>query len=145
VNIPGTFIISGIILLIGLFTKFSFIDPWQITLLFILSIILELMEFLLGAIVAKYFGASNRSAMLAVVGGIMGIIIGTSILPLIGTLAGLFAGAYSGVYIGEISSGKTAKESARSAFGACIGTLLSKFIKSASVVIIGLWFIKQIG
>ncbi len=139
IGIPGTFIMSILVLVCGWITGFAAITPTHVIVIFGISIFLEVVEFFLGGLAARYFGASRRSALFAILGGIAGTIIGVSILVPVGALIGLFAGSYLGAYISENLAGKSSADSARAALGAVLGNVVSKTLKSTAVVIIGIW------
>ncbi len=139
IGVPGTFIMSICVLVCGWITGFEAITPTHVIVIFAISIVLEVVEFFMGGLAARYFGAGRRSALFAILGGIAGTIIGVSILVPIGALVGLFAGSYLGAYLGEKLSGKTDADAARAALGAVLGNVVSKTLKSTAVVIIGIW------
>ena len=139
IGVPGTFIMSVLVLVCGWITGFAAITPTHVIVIFAISILLEVVEFFMGGLAARYYGAGRRSALFAILGGLAGTIIGVGILLPIGALAGLFAGSYLGAYLGEKLSGKTDADAARAALGAVLGNVVSKTLKSAAVVIIGIW------
>ncbi len=139
VGIPGTFIMSILVLVCGWITNFAAITLHHIIVIFAISIILEGVELVMGGLAARYFGASRRSALFAILGGIAGTFIGVGILVPVGALIGLFAGSYLGAYISENLAGKSSADSARAALGAVLGNVVSKTLKSTAVVIIGIW------
>ena len=107
---PGTFLIAIVSLIWGWMTGFHSITVGVILALFGVSILLEIMELVLGGLAAQYYGASKRSAVCAIVGGIFGTIIGAGVLFLIGAFVGLFAGSYLGAFLSEAVSGKSISE-----------------------------------
>ena len=94
IGIPGTFIISVLVLVCGWITGFAAITGTHILTIFAISIFLEMVEFFMGGLAARYYGASRRSAVFAVLGGITGTIIGVGIFLPVGALIGLIAGSY---------------------------------------------------
>ncbi len=139
IGVPGTFIMSVFVLVCGWITGFTAITPTHVIVIFAISIVLEVVEFFMGGLAARYYGASRRSALFAILGGIAGTIIGVSILVPIGALVGLFTGSYLGAYLGEKLSDKTDADSGRAALGTVLGNVVSKTLKSTAVVIIGIW------
>ncbi len=139
IGVPGTFIMSVFVLVCGWITGFTAITPTHVIVIFAISIVLEVVEFFMGGLAARYYGASRRSALFAILGGIAGTIIGVSILVPIGALVGLFTGSYLGAYLGEKLSGKIDADSVRAALGTVLGNVVSKTLKSTAVVIIGIW------
>lgn len=144
VGIPGTFLMSIFALICGLATNFASITVYHILFFFALAIILEVIEFFMGGLAARLYGANRRSVVFAILGGIAGTIIGVGILIPFGALVGLFAGSYLGAYISEKFSGKTDAEAVRAAFGTVIGNVVSKTLKSTAVIVIGIWLIKAL-
>jgi len=120
IGVPGTFIMSILVLICGWVTGFAAISGSHIFTIFAISIFLEVVEFLMGGLAARYYGAERRSAIFAILGGVIGTIIGVSILVPVGALIGLVAGSYLGAYMGEKLSGKTDALAARAALGAVL-------------------------
>ena len=141
IGIPGTFIMALIALIAGWATGFEEILARHILVLFAVAILLEVVEFFLGGLAARISGASRRSAIFAILGGLVGAIIGAGTIFLIGALFGLFMGSFLGAFISEKLDGKTNAEASRAAAGAVIGNVVSKSMKSTAVVIIGIWLI----
>lgn len=139
IGVPGTFIMSVLVLVCGWITGFAAISGSHIFTIFAVSIFLEVVEFLMSGVAARYYGAERRSAIFAILGGVIGTIIGVSILVPIGALIGLITGSYLGAYLGEKLSGKSDARAARAALGAVLGNVVSKTLKSTAVLIIGIW------
>ncbi len=144
VSVPGTFLMSILALIIGWATGFADITGGSILALFAVSVFLEVTEWFLGGLTARLYGASRRSAVFAILGGIVGAIIGLGLFVPFGALVGLLAGSYLGAYASERLEGRSGNEAARAALGAVIGNVVSKSIKSAAVVIIGIWLVKML-
>jgi len=142
VGISGTFLMSIFSLIWGLATHFSNITLTHVIIFFIISVIFEVLEFFMGGLATKFYGASGRSAGIAIIGGIVGAILGASLLLLIGAFLGLLVGSYLGAYLSEKLSGKTNAESMRAAFGTIVGNIVSKAMKSVAAVFMGIWMIK---
>jgi uncharacterized protein YqgC (DUF456 family) len=139
IGVPGTFIISFFVLLCGWLSGFAAVTVTHFAAILGISILLEGVEFLMGGLAARYYGASRRSAIFAILGGIIGTIVGAAILIPIGALIGLLTGSYLGAYVSEKFSGKSDTDSARAALGAVLGNIVSKTLKSTAVVVIGIW------
>ena len=84
IGVPGTFIMSVFVLVCGWITGFTVITGTHILTIFTISIFLEIVEFFMGGMAARYYGASRRSAVFAILGGLAGTIIGVSILVPVG-------------------------------------------------------------
>jgi uncharacterized protein YqgC (DUF456 family) len=120
-------------------TDYHSITVGVILALFGVSILFEIMELLLGGLAARYYGASRRSAVCAIIGGILGTIIGAGVLFLIGAFAGLLAGSYLGAFLSEAMSGKSISVSNQAALGTVLGNVAGKGIKSTAVIFMGIW------
>jgi len=107
-------------------------------------LLLEVLEFVLSGLAAKYSGAEKRSAFLAIAGGILGTIVLGSLFFIVGAILGLLIGSYLGAYWGEYQAGKSPAEARRVAVGALMGSVAGKLLKSATTVIIGVWMIREI-
>ncbi len=143
-SLPGSFIMLIFIFIwawIGDFTLISFSEVFTIMGLLIL---LEVLEFALSGLAARYSGAEKRSAFLAIMGGVLGTIVLGSLFFIVGAICGLFIGSYLGAYWGEHQAGKSPAEARRAALGALMGSIAGKVIKSATTVVIGVWMIKEI-
>ena len=126
----------------GWFIDFSVITVNHILIMFGISVVLEGFEFLFAGVAARYYGASKRSALFAIVGGIVGTILGAGMFLLVGAFLGLLSGSYLGAYFSERLSGKSSAESARAALGAVMGNIVSKTIKSTAAIAMGVWMIR---
>ena len=133
-GIPGTFIIVGTVIIYAWITNFAVIT-WQfIGVLLLISIVVELVEFFLGAAAASKFGASKLGMFGAIVGGFLGAIIGTPVTPLIGTLLGAFIGSFTGAALFEYIGSSDVQKSLRAGFGAFLGAVGGKLTKIAAAI-----------
>ncbi len=125
----GTFIIVVGALILGLVTQFSEIT-WQfLGLLLGISIVVELLEFFLGAAAAKKYGSSAWGIWGSIIGGIFGAIWGTAISPILGTIFGAFVGVYLGAFLFEYFRFKDADKAKKAGWGAFLGALTGRFLK----------------
>ncbi|GEM_PF-3496769 len=69
---------------------------------------------------AKKSGASTRTAVGAMVGGVTGAVLLSSIFPGMGTLIGLLMGTFTGAFISEYVSGKSMSDSGKVGWGAAV-------------------------
>ena len=104
-----------------------------------ICLVLEVIEFLIGALMVKFFGGSAEASFMSIVGAIGGAIAGSLIFPIIGSVAGLFIGSYLLTYITEKNKGKTSQQASEIAISATMGNILGKGIKSVSIVSIGIY------
>lgn len=133
-GIPGTFVIVVNTLVFAWLTGFSEVTWKFLGLLLLMAVIMEVIEFFIGAATAGKYGASKLGMFGAIVGGFMGAIWGTSIVPLLGTLLGAFAGAFAGATLFEYISTKDLDRSMRVGFGAFLGTVGGKLTKIAVAI-----------
>ncbi|MBC8193071.1 MAG: DUF456 domain-containing protein [FCB group bacterium] len=143
-NLPGSFLMLIFIFIWAWFGDFVLISLPEIFIILGLMILLEILEFALSGLAAKYSGAEKRSAFLAVVGGLLGTIVLGSLFFIVGAILGLLIGSYVGAYWGEHQAGKSPAEARRAALGALMGSIAGKVLKSATTVIIGVWMIREI-
>ena len=143
-NLPGSFLMLAFIFIRAWFGDFILISLPEIFIILALMILLEILEFALSGLAAKYSGAEKRSAFLAVVGGLLGTIVLGSLFFIVGAILGLLIGSYLGAYWGEHQAGKTPADARRAALGALMGSIAGKVLKSATTVVIGVWMIREI-
>jgi len=70
-GISGPVILGVVTLLWGYFTHFESVSVGQVIVVWVVAGGLELVEFFLGGIAARNYGASSRSMWLAILGGIL--------------------------------------------------------------------------
>ena len=143
-NLPGSFIMLIFIFIWAWVGDFILISFPEILIILGLMLLLEVLEFVLSGLAAKYSGAEKRSAFLAIAGGILGTIVLGSLFFIVGAILGLLIGSYLGAYWGEYKAGKSTAEARRVAVGALMGSVAGKLLKSATTVIIGVWMIREI-
>jgi len=143
-GISGPVILGVVTLLWGYFTHFESVSVGQVIVVWVVAGGLELVEFFLGGLAARNYGASSRSMWLAILGGILGTIIGAGLFVFIGALVGLLAGSYLGAYIGELSLGRSETEAAHAAMGALLGNVAGKALKMVATFVMGIWLIQQV-
>jgi uncharacterized protein YqgC (DUF456 family) len=102
-----------------------------ISVLVVLAVVGEVLEFAAGVAAAGQRGASRRGMAMAVVGTMVGSLAGAFVSlpvpvvgPLLGALAGGALGAFGGTWLGELWKGRTAAEGVHIGTGAMIGRLL---------------------
>ena len=127
-SLPGTFFIVIFNLLYQLIDPVAGIN-WRLVLwLLLISIFLELLEFIITAWSSKRYGASNQGTAAAIAGSVIGAIIGTGV-PVAGSLLGAFGGAFIGAFaIDLIRTGDT-KRAFQAGIGALTGSVGGKMIK----------------
>ena len=131
IGLGGNFIILGAALVVALVTRFVSIPWYALVILAVCVIIGEVVEALLGSLMARRYGASGWGMTGAFVGGLAGAAAGTAILPVIGTLIGSFLGTALGALVVERISGAGEAEGTRAGFGAFLGKTLASALKFA--------------
>ena len=106
INLPGTFVFLLLIFCFDFFlgTTFHYFIGFPenfLMIMLIIFVVAEAIEFLLNAIMVKFYGGKNSSAFLSILGAIVGATIGNLILPIIGAFLGLIIGAYLVTYYNE--------------------------------------------
>ncbi len=134
-GLPGTIIIFLATLIYGLITSFDKINLKLILILLALTILAEVIEFVVGVVGAKRFGSSKQAIVFSIVGGIVGAIIGLP-LPLgIGSVLGAFIGAFLGAFISEFLSYRDLRRASRVGFGTFLGRVLGMASKGTLTLI----------
>lgn len=131
IGLGGNFVLLALALVVALATHFQAVPWWALLVLGALVALGEIVEAILGSLVAKKYGASRWGMLGAFVGGILGVIPGTAILPIIGSVLGSFAGAAVGAVLFEWLHRRSLKESVPAGWGALLGKLGATFLKIA--------------
>lgn len=134
-GVAGTFIIVADALVYGLITGFDRVTLSFIGLLLAMALFVELIEALLGAVLAKRFGGSKWGMTGAIIGGFLGAVIGTPITPVLGTLFGGFIGAFVGALSLEWIHTSDWHNASKVGFGAFLGALGGKVTKIVVAII----------
>ena len=104
---------------------------WVIAALVALMIVSYAIDFISGAVGAKYFGATRWGAVGGLIGAIVGIFFG---------LPGIFIGPLVGVLAGEIIGGKQLIAAGKSTWGTLLGTTAGMIAKLViALVMIGIF------
>jgi uncharacterized protein YqgC (DUF456 family) len=143
---PGTILIFIDALVYGLFTRFQGAITWKtLLILLLLTVISELVEFLLGTFTTLKFGASRWGVIGTLLGGILGGAWGSAIFPVVGTLVGVLAGAFLGAFILEYLHREDQARAARAGFGAFVGRILGiTFNLSCAIAMVAIILIRLI-
>lgn len=110
----------------------TIVSWWTIAGLFVLMVISYVIDFVSGAIGAKYFGATRLGA----IGGVLGAIVGMFFFPI-----GLFVGPIVGVLLGEIIGGKELIAAGKSTWGTVLGTTAGIVVKIGITAVMIAWFV----
>jgi hypothetical protein len=134
-GLPGTFVIAGVALIAGIFTGFHPIGWKLLAFLFGLSVLVEVVEYLLSAVAAKKYGSSRWGMWGAILGGFAFAIWATPISPFIGTVFGAFIGAFLGAFFFEWLRFGDVGRAFRSGWGAFLGALGGRLLKFLAALV----------
>jgi len=130
-GLSGTFIILGLAVLVGALGSFHTIPLWVLVIMAVLVVGAEVVESLLGSVMAKRFGATRWGMAGAFLGGLLGGAAGTAVLPVIGSIVGSFlSSALLAVFL-EWWRARRLRESLPAGWGALLGKALSTSMKMA--------------
>jgi uncharacterized protein YqgC (DUF456 family) len=128
-------------ILITHFTKFADFSFNTLFLLGALTIVVQVLDYIVPVWGAKKFGGSKAGVW----GSVIGLIIGIFFRPLgpFGII-GILGGPFCGALIGELIAGKESDKAFKAAFGTFIGFLTGTLMKLATSFIITFFFIKEV-
>jgi len=144
-GLPGIWLMILAALGVDVLWRDALITNEALIVLFVIALLAEVAEFAAGAIGAKSAGGSKRSALGAIVGGVVGALTLAglfSVIPVLGTLLGVILGGAIGAAVGAVvleltkptlagGEPKQRGHSFRVGRGAFVGRLLSTVIKGA--------------
>lgn len=114
--------------------NFETIGWFTVGILALLAIVAWAVDFVAGALGAKYLGASSRAFWGATIGAIAGIFFG---------LPGIILGPFIGAALGELSGSSDLRQSGRSGVGAWLGMVVATAAKlGIAFLMIGLVIFK---
>lgn len=128
---PGNFIILGLSILLAWYGGFKEITVTVLIVLLALTLLAELVEFILGILGAKKYKSSNRAIVGSIVFGIIGGILGIPFFFGIGAVIGAFIGAFVGAFLVEFLLEKNVDRAMKSGWGAFLGRIAGTFFKGA--------------
>lgn len=140
----GTFLIVIDVFIYGLVTRFSAFSLVFVIILLAIALVVELIEPIFGAVLAKKFGGSKWGMLGAILGGFIGAVIGTPVMPILGTLIGGFIGGFVGATFLEWIHTGNVKRGFRVGMGAFWGALGGKVTKLIAAFIMVILVIIQI-
>jgi uncharacterized protein YqgC (DUF456 family) len=120
--LPGVPLVFAGLFLGAWIGNFETIGWITVGILAMLAIVAWAVDFLAGALGAKYLGASSRAFWGATLGAIVGIFFG---------LPGIVLGPFIGAVLGELSVGSDLLQSGRSGLGAWLGMVVATAAKLA--------------
>lgn len=130
-GLPGNFIILGASILFGWYGGFKEITLTTLIVLLALTLLGELIEFIVGILGAKKYKSSNKAIVGSIVFGIIGGILGIPFFLGIGAVIGAFIGAFVGAFFVEFVLEKNVDRAMKSGWGAFLGRLAGTFFKGA--------------
>ncbi len=133
-GVAGTFIITLAAFVYGLLTGFHQITLGFVLALFLVSVAVEAVEFMLGGLAAKKAGSSRWGFWGAVIGGFLGAVWMTPVLPFFGSLLGALVGAYAGAATLEFFAFGDPARALRAGWGAFVGAASGKLLKIAVAI-----------
>jgi uncharacterized protein YqgC (DUF456 family) len=132
--LPGVPLVFAGLFLSAWIGNFETIGWITVGILAMLAIVAWAVDFLAGALGARYLGASSRAFWGATFGAIAGIFFG---------LPGIVLGPFIGAVLGELSGGSDLLQSGRSGLGAWLGMVVATAAKLAiAFLMIGLVIFK---
>ncbi len=135
-GLSGNFVILGFLALYDLVHGFQ---AFGFYLLFFLglAIVGEIVEALLGSVMARRYGAGRSGMVGAFLGGILGAIVGSPFLVPLGTLIGSFIGAFLLAFGMEWFARRRDEAGVRNGLKAGWGAFVGKFLAMGFKVAIG--------
>ena len=132
--LPGVPLVFAGLFVSAWIGHFETIGWFMVGILALLAIVAWAVDFLAGALGAKYLGASSRAFWGATFGAIVGIFFG---------LPGIILGPFIGAVLGELSGGSDLRQSGRSGVGAWLGMVVATAAKlGIAFLMIGLVIFK---
>ena len=112
--VPGTTIILAAAILHHLMLgEGESVGWWTLSGLIALTVLSYVLDFVSGALGAKWFGATRWGALGGIIGAVVGLFFG---------IVGIFVGPLVGVLIGELLGGKELLPAGKSTWGTLLGT-----------------------
>jgi len=140
-GIAGTFIIVVAAFVYGLVTQFRTISLPFVLILLGIAILMEIIEFFMGAAMAGKYGSSAWGMWGAIIGGLLGAIWGTPLFPLVGTVIGGIIGSLVGAAFFEFLRFQDWQRALRAGWGAFLGSIGGRLLK----VLAGIIMVVMIG
>ena len=128
-GLPGTWVQVLALVAYAYLTKFGTVGWVAIGAVFVLAVIAEVLEFMLGGRFAEKYGGSRRAGWGAILGGLIGAFVGLPI-PVIGSVIGAFLGAFAGAALLEMTVKSEWRGAVRVGWGAFVGRLVAVAMKS---------------
>lgn len=134
-GLPGTVVIVIDVIIYSWMTGFDKIGLTIITLLIVMAIVAESLDFALGAATPGRFDISKQSVIAAVVGSIGGIALLTPVMLGLGTITGMFLGGACGSLCVDYVNERSLKPAFKTGHGAFLRRIVRVFIKGLLAII----------
>jgi len=118
--LPGAAIVFGGMLLAAWLDDFGRVGPVPLVLLFALTVLVYVVDFVSGSYGAKKLGATRRATWGAFFGAIVGVFFG---------LAGIIVGPFAGAVLGEYTARRDLKAAGKAGAGTWFGLALGAAAK----------------
>ena len=130
-GLPGTWLVVAISFLYSLFQDFQAgrNDFWVLSVVILLAVVAELLEFGIGVIGGRKLQVSNGAIVSSLIGGIVGAVIGVPVM-LVGGLLGLFIGVFAGAFVYEIVASRDWRLALKGAMATFFRRITSLFVKT---------------
>jgi uncharacterized protein YqgC (DUF456 family) len=126
--VPGVGFMWIVVLVYAIAERFAAIDPLSFAVLTILGLAGATSDYWLAMLGAKVGGASVRSTLLSIAGGLLGALIGVFVGG-IGAIPGAWIGSILGVTVSEYVERRDWKASLRATLGLVVGFTLSTVVQ----------------
>lgn len=134
--LPGPALSFAGLLLFALATRWQAFGVWFLVGLGVAAVLVSLLDYAVGILGAKRFGASKWGLL----GSIVGMLAGLFFFPPFG----MFLGAVMGAVGGELLSGKKSSAAIRAGWGVLVGNILGTGIKLAYCAVVLFFYIKAL-
>jgi uncharacterized protein YqgC (DUF456 family) len=141
--IPGVGFMWVVVLVYAVAERFSTIDPISFIVLTLLGWTGATTDVWLSLLGAKVGGASFRSTLLSLVGGLLGGLIGL-LFAGVGVIAGVWVGSTLGILVNELYEHKQWKRALQATFGMMVGFTLSTVVQLVIGLAVAAIFVWQV-
>jgi uncharacterized protein YqgC (DUF456 family) len=122
ISLPGLWLMTALAAIYSLFTHEQYIGARTLLLLLFLTIVAELLDLLVAGAAARQAGGGKKSALGAIIGGVIGGIAFSIIpIPIVATILGIAIGTFVGAAGTELYGGGKVQHSVRVGVGALKG------------------------
>jgi uncharacterized protein YqgC (DUF456 family) len=141
--VPGVGFMWIVVLVYAIAERFAAIDPLSFAVLTVLGLAGATSDYWLALLGAKVGGASTRSTLLSIAGGLLGTVIGL-FFGGIGAIPGAWIGSIAGVMVSEWIERKNWSAALRATLGLVVGFTLSTIVQLVFGVLMFAIFVWQV-